>query len=443
MNIVDKLKIIIKDYEIYNEDDFYQSYYNELAAFLERKLLKSLFRKRNAQILVDHMDIILRYTSFNNNNWVFYSSLTDNPHFFDAFSDNIDKFRFPEHSWDVFQPLANKYPNSFFSDKMINVLSMLDVGSMVSNSFYDAMNYEQKKKYIKLLFENNKPVCIPLGKMSDESLNFVKENIIKFLKYSDIFFLKKEFKDDKKIMSQINNYLDNNPECVINSILTYTHSSSYDCKEYHALISILFEDICRSENAKFSEIEYLNTGGFSTVFAVKNKVIKIGKSRETQIFPNNPYIVAPLLRREFIVDGFKVFIEVTERVKTDVFDEEELYNLYKNIRNLGLVWGDVALKNAGRLIKDNKIHWIEDICPSDETLGLEPSIKEVVLPAGSLVVLDADFIYKEGDPNFQYAYNSLYCKFEERYQREKAYKLIDVNDNIYAIDKKGVGNRKK
>lgn len=430
MKIVDQLNRIINNYEIYEEAGYFDSYYNELANFLEKKLVKSPFKKKNAQILIEHMEILLEYTSFNNNNWVFYSSLIDNHKFFDTLADNIDKFRFSEHIWDVFQSLATKYSDLFFSDKMINKLSKLDVGSMNSNSIYDAMNPEQKKKYIKLLYENNKPIYIPLDKMSNESLSFVKEHIIHYLKYSNVFFLKDELKDDKKVMSQIIDYLDNNLECTIDSIVAITQPDSQDCKEYHTLISLLFEDICRSENVNFSEIEYLSSGAFSTVFTVKNKVIKISKKdRQTKMFPNNPYIVAPLLRREFIVDGFKVFIEVTERVKTGEIKEEELYNLYRNIRNLGLIWGDVASRNAGRLIKDNRIHWVEDISPSDETLGLEQSVKDIVLPAGSLVVLDADFIYKEGDPNFEYVSNSLHCKFEERYQHEKAYKLSNDGNN--------------
>ena len=55
----------------------------------------------------------------------------------------------------------------------------------------------------------------------------------------------------------------------------------------------------------------------------------------------------------------KIFLEVTERVdtKTEV-TTEELYQLYKKIRALGLVWTDVAKRNVGRLKKDNIVHWI-------------------------------------------------------------------------------------
>ncbi len=106
-------------------------------------------------------------------------------------------------------------------------------------------------------------------------------------------------------------------------------------------------------------MNYIKSGHYSTVFSIGNKVIKLGRYRVTKQFPNNPYIVTPLLRKSILMDNINFFIEVVEKVDTTNKDVtyEDLYNLYKHIRDLGLIWTDVAKRNVGRLLKDNIIHW--------------------------------------------------------------------------------------
>lgn len=100
--------------------------------------------------------------------------------------------------------------------------------------------------------------------------------------------------------------------------------------------------------------------------------------------------------------------------------KEELYQLYKNLRNLDLKWTDIKEANVGRLKKKNIIHWQENLNPTEEVLGLGAKRGTVILEEGELVILDADFIYDENDPNINYANNKpLYDEFEERYQSEK------------------------
>lgn len=138
-----------------------------------------------------------------------------------------------------------------------------------------------------------------------------------------------------------------------------------------------------------------------------------------------------MLRREIKVDGETCFIEVTERVETNIDkNEEELYKLFKNLRDLGLVWTDVEYRNVGRLKKKNIIHWQEKLEPSDKTLCLRENSCTKILEEGSLVILDADFIYEENDPNLL-VLNScdLYQKFEKRYKKEKYMKSNMVINN--------------
>ena len=138
-------------------------------------------------------------------------------------------------------------------------------------------------------------------------------------------------------------------------------------------------------------------------------------------FPNNPYIIAPLLRKKLEFNGESCFAEVTERVDTSIKpSKEELYQLFKNLRNLNLVWTDIKEINVGRLKKENIIHWRENLSPTEQVLSLDAKRGEIILKEGDLVILDADFIYDENDSNINYSNNrELYNEFEDRYQKEK------------------------
>lgn len=80
-----------------------------------------------------------------------------------------------------------------------------------------------------------------------------------------------------------------------------------------------------------------------------------------------------MLRKKIDIDNQVFYIEVVEKVDTSNKDitEEDMYNLYKNVRDLGLMWNDVAIRNVGRLLKDNSIHWQGNLSPSDKALELD------------------------------------------------------------------------
>ena len=227
-------------------------------------------------------------------------------------------------------------------------------------------------------------------------------------------------KDDPSAFSQVKDYIDNNEEKAINSIFCETdHLLKMTNPALKEIVKLMVLDVMKNEKVKFSDITY-NDGGFSRVILIGNKVIKIG-NRITKKFPNNPYIIAPLLRKELKVNGESCFAEVTERVDTSKkASEEELYQLFKNLRDLKLVWTDIKSANVGRLTRENIIHWRDSLNPTEKVLGLDTKRGDTILKEGDLVILDADFIYDENDPNIEYSNSKfLYDEFEKRYQREK------------------------
>lgn len=161
------------------------------------------------------------------------------------------------------------------------------------------------------------------------------------------------------------------------------------------IIFIILEEVALNENEDISNLELIVRGDFSFVYAIKNKVIKIGSNRATPKFPNNPYIIKPLLRKAIPINDNNdiVFIEVCERIKTDCCTDEDVYNLYKSLREIGLIWLDPKKSNISKLIKDNKIYWHNKLKPTDSSLMLDKYIGGTELKAGDPIICDSDSIY--------------------------------------------------
>ena len=262
----------------------------------------------------------------------------------------------------------------------------------------------------------------------------IYDNLPLFMENTEnLYSLMNFVKDNSSALSKVKDYIDNNPEKAINSIFCETSNLvKMKDKTLKEVVKLIILDVLKNENAKLSDITY-NGGGFSRVLLIGNKVIKIG-NRDTKSFPNNPYIISPLLRKKLEFNGESCFVEVTERVDTSKkASKEELYQLFKNLRNLNLIWTDIKESNVGRLKKENIIHWRQNLNPTDEVLGLDVKRGETVLKEGNLVILDADFIYDENDPDINYTNNKyIYDEFEKRYQRE--IKEQETKSNLNAID---------
>ena len=145
-------------------------------------------------------------------------------------------------------------------------------------------------------------------------------------------------------------------------------------------------------------------------------IVKVGLPRKTFDIPNDKRILQPYLRKDLSKEyGVEAVIEVSDRVDTDIsLSEDELYEIYKDMRNRGIVCGDFKYDNVGKLIKPNISH-------NDEINGMIGEISET-FNSGEYVIIDTDFIYNENDPNIDLTSN-LSSKFENRYILEQKKKI--------------------
>lgn len=408
----------------YYDDEFYN-----LSNFISKKLNSPLFKNKNVKIIVNHFDEILPYIVMSNLDILLVNTnlLIEQPNFKKKFIDGLRKYPYTDGVDQLFYNIwacLNDKPNRFdvfIDEDILKTISTMDLSRKFYLNMLNRLNEDNQKKFLEILVKNKCDIPYLAIEYEGNNKQIIYDNLTLFIENAqNLYALMNFVKDNPAALSQVKSYIDNNEEKAINSIFCETdHLVKIKEPTLKEIIKLIILDVMKNENVKFSDITY-NGGGFSRILLIGDKVIKLG-DRVTKSFPNNPYIIAPLLRQEFAINNEKCFAEVTERVDTSIKpSKEELYQLYKNLRNLGLKWTDIKEANVGRLKNRNIIHWKENLNPTEGVLGLGTKRGKVILEKGELVILDADFIYDENDPNINYTNNKpLYDEFEKRYQTEK------------------------
>ncbi|MBR4110766.1 MAG: hypothetical protein IKK43_03660 [Clostridia bacterium] len=212
------------------------------------------------------------------------------------------------------------------------------------------------------------------------------------------------------------------------------------------MLVLMIQDLVKNEQVAPSEIRHLSKGGFANVFEVGDKVLKIGRPPLAYGIPkNSKRFLQPIVRtvqNSCNALGIKQPVNIEILEKCDVSTppaEEELYMIYKELREEGMIWTDAKKSNVGRLLKSNRVHFkgIEKV--HHDNVGFDEDKQVEELGPGELVILDLDFIFKEGSSRIQWPRGgTLSRQFEKRYQGELEEKLR-VNGNV--IQKKEVVER--
>ena len=435
----DKIFEIIKEINEYNHNSMFSyllSDFSKLSKFIDKKLNKSLFKRKNAKALLSSLEYIVAYTNSKNIDWISNKLFVTQKDFLPTFKSSIRYFKFKNNIIDLIKPLNIYYTyDEIFDRELVNEIITIKPNTEVLDYVYKRINYSDKIYFIENAIHNGIDITSFLDKNTIYMFNdYFETNINNIISKSSIntINLKKLFGKNKKITNIINNYIDDNPNLFIESILNTTSNSVKIRVNSNTIdiIKLIVEDICKNEKIKFSDIEEVYSGRFSIVIVIKNKVLKIGHERITENFPNNPYKVKPIIRKKIKIDNQYLFVEVTEKVDKNIkIGINETYTLYKKIRNLGLVWDDIEPSNIGILLKDNLIYWNKLLPNNDNVLGLEKRVDENhILKKGELVLMDADSIYKED--NYQFM-NDNVNRFETQFQAELSDFLEMIKSNNY------------
>ena len=286
----------------------------------------------------------------------------------------------------------------------------------------------QKNIDLNVLFDylekNN--VSINYNRTVENLLELKQEEIVKkhfnyFLKNNNNLLEFKQLVKDINI-TEINNCINNNHNLIIEEVSNLSIKELNEEKLYH-FFDELIKELLEKENCTYDKIEFIGQGSSNKVFGIGNKVIKVGMPKEQLKMKNNKLFLQPLYRKE-IYSKFNneilFCIEITERVDTKNINEDDVYYIYKTLRDEGLIWMDHLEDNVGRLLKDNKIYFEGiDYVDSESTNYIGDNVS--ILPKGSLVLIDNDCIYDEKEffKNCDYRLYEHCNKYEARYREEK------------------------
>ena len=422
-NISNEIKQVINNIDNKNKGNelsWFNSDFSSIDIFLNEKLSDSL----NYADLLDILNLIIKYTNNTNIDWLDDQQFISNKKFISNFISNMKYFRFNEHIYTIFRKLEIVYGSNLYTKEFIDEYFRCGF-ECYRQIIYSGLSIDNAKYFIKKLVECNIDVLKWYDShifLDDDYMDSILQNC------SNIFEFREKVKNNERLLKYINDYIDKNERKYVDSMVrSILHDTNDDINE---LVYLIVLDICKNENIKISDTIKCGKGLYSTVIKIGNKVLKIGDKRVNAKFPNNPYIIKPLLRKSISFEGISVFIEVTELVDNEKWVSSNTYDFYKKLRNLGLVWIDIKSANLGYLLKDNEIYWRDEINPSDETLNLdEKRGEDIHLKKGELVLLDADGIIDESSLGDMY--NNLY---EQKFQNELNRVLGEIRKEKIDID---------
>lgn len=262
-------------------------------------------------------------------------------------------------------------------------------------------------------------------------MDFIKENMSNIAELTSLPIETLQLLNMGKIDTTVyKEIINTRKDAVVKEMLNQT-VSGIDCEkseETVELITMMIDEVVKNENLNFYDIKPITRGGYSMVFRVGEKVVKIGKLPEKYQIPrNSKRFLQPITRYKFnaMTDKHPVDFgfEIAERCETNCeFSLDEIYQVYKDIREQGMVWTDCKPANLGKLKKDNIVHLpsFKGVKKTHHSrVGFEEDNDVDILPAGETVLLDLDYVFNANDPNMIVPLNSLYDSLEKRYRNEQ------------------------
>ena len=220
--------------------------------------------------------------------------------------------------------------------------------------------------------------------------------------------------------------------------------SMKDLNDYSLTLQILLREVLKSERKKLSDVENVGEGVYSKNYKIGDKVLKIGAPRETYFIPNHRRILQPLARINLTNSNHKSIgtIELTseENASKEALDkitEEDLYRIYKELRDDGIVWGDPKKDNLA-ILKRKNIPMLngKPFYVNPSSVGFKNDLNVVrPLDKGDIVIIDTDYLYREEQKNKKGNTNSYVLAFERRYQNEKKQESVSIQKIIHGKEK--------
>ena len=273
----------------------------------------------------------------NDLNWILNPDVFLHPNFFKLLANNLKYFSCPNRIFILFRSLYYAISennlltyNDLFSIEIIDAILDLRLNTWNYQDLFSYFKAPQRMMFIKKSILKKVPINFFHYYLTEEEKDFLNLHLKELLSYqTDLFLFRTSMLEQKMNVNEINLYMNDNLDQVVDSILNYRFRCSKLFLEFKSILKPLLEELINHEHILISQLEIDNTGSYSTVVIIGNKVLKVGRERMNEVFPNNPYIVKPLLRKNIKIKDEHMFLEITERVDINIkkYTMEDLFML--------------------------------------------------------------------------------------------------------------------
>ncbi len=216
-------------------------------------------------------------------------------------------------------------------------------------------------------------------------------------------------------------------------------------KNYAPTVLRMLQELMKSEGKSWIDLQEIGGASFSQVFEIGDKIFKIGIPRRTYDIPYHKRLLKPLVRTNFYAENEKdvvACVEISEKVEM-IYEEEKdperaasisadvLYEIWRELREEGIIWADPHIGNIGILLKDNvPVLNGEKIDVDNEAIGFKSGkhFKEEALKKGDYVIIDTDLLYSAKDEHIEMTATAM--MYERHYQAEKHNSLMSRSKRI-------------
>ena len=178
----------------------------------------------------------------------------------------------------------------------------------------------------------------------------------------------------------------------INDTIVHTMSSYYPHvkdEDMERLKHVIIVNCC-NEGKSLLDVRYFDYGGYTSLFSLGDKLIKISFKRVCHKIPFNDRLLLPYFKGSIGAD----YVEITDYIDrniNEVHDKEELYEVYKELRDQGINWIDASMDNILRIPKKilDRQSTKKYLIKQNDIVSNPNYIKNELSP-GDVVIIDLD-----------------------------------------------------
>ena len=305
---------------------------------------------------------------------------------------------------------------------------LYDLGKQLS--FRERTSFDYKIKSIRENFEfyepyseyyNNKHMIDTLIK--NDELNYIIRN------FKEISAYGYETKEPilKYIKGKLNRINNDELQNIKTSLIYQILERKYELDDEDIIkVKNLLEDISNKENLTLFDIEKIGSGSYSNIYKLGSKVIKIGYKRAIKNIVDNNRILLP----DSLIKVKSNIIEITDFIDGNSnFSKEEVYSVYKELRDQGIVWLDPTKDNLKRIDSETlKKQEIKSLNRDKYPFKKNRRFINRQLKTNDLIIIDLDHLVEEDDrPNI--------CRVND-YLREDILADRENYEKRYLLEKK-------